>query len=60
MTTEAQKRAQKNYDRKSREKFKVLTLKLNKESDSDILAKLENTGNMQGYIKSLIRADINK
>ena len=60
MATEAQKRAQKNYDRKSREKFKVLTLKLNKESDSDILAKLESTGNMQGYIKNLIRADINK
>lgn len=60
MTTEAQKRAQKNYDRNNRDKFKVLTLKLNKESDSDVLEKLASVENMQGYIKSLIRQDITK
>ena len=60
MTTEAQKRAQKNYDRNNRDKFRVLTLKLNKESDSDVLEKLASVENMQGYIKSLIRQDITK
>ena len=35
-----------------------LHLKLNKKSDKDILDKLNQTGNKQGYIKNLIRADI--
>lgn len=60
MTTETQKRAQKNYDRNNRDKFKVLTLKLNKEADSDVLEKLASVDNMQGYIKNLIRQDITK
>lgn len=35
-------------------------LKLNKNTDQDILAKLHQVGNKQGYIKSLIRQDIEK
>ncbi len=35
-----------------------LYLKLNKETDKDIIEKLEASGNKQGYIKGLIRADI--
>lgn len=35
-------------------------LKLNKKTDADILEALERSGNKQGYIKSLIRADIAK
>ena len=35
-------------------------LKLNTITDADILAKLESTDNMQGYIKTCIRADIAK
>lgn len=58
MTTEAQKRAQRNYDRNSRDKFKVMTLKLNREADKDIIERLTSIGNMQGYIKELIRKDI--
>ena len=33
-------------------------LKLNTKYDADIIAKLESVTSMQGYIKSLIRADI--
>ncbi len=33
-------------------------LKLNINTDADILARLEEVGNRQGYIKGLIRADI--
>lgn len=35
-------------------------LKLHKKNDADILEALERSGNKQGYIKSLIRADIAK
>lgn len=53
--SEAQKRASNRYDR---ENTKAVALKLNKKTDADILAKLEEVGNVQGYIKQLIRADI--
>lgn len=59
MTTEAQKRAQKKYDEKRTEKFRMVMLKLNRETDSDILEKLESQSSMQGYIKNLIRRDLN-
>ena len=36
----------------------MIHLKLNKETDADIIEKLESCENIQGYIKSLIRADI--
>ena len=58
MTTEAQKRAQKRYDEASKGKWRMIHLKLNKETDADIIQKLESSENIQGYIKSLIRADI--
>lgn len=58
MTTDAQKRAQKNYDLNSKDKFKKLSFKLNKETDADILDKLASVDSMQGYIKELIRKDI--
>lgn len=35
-------------------------MKLNKKSDSDILEQLEKVGSKQGYIKALIRADIER
>lgn len=58
MTTDAQKRAQQKYDKASRDKFKVMTLKLNRESDKDVIEKLASVDNMQGYIKDLIRKDM--
>lgn len=60
MTSDAAKRAQKKYDEANRDKFKILSLKLNRETDTDILERLAEVENMQGYIKDLIRADIKK
>lgn len=58
MSTEAQRRAQKRYDEANRDKWRMVHLKLNKETDADIIEKLENSQNIQGYIKELIRADL--
>jgi uncharacterized protein YrrD len=57
MTTEAQKKASAKYDNANTKQIKM---KLNTTTDADILAKLEEVGNIQGYIKQLIRADISK
>ena len=57
METEAEKRARAKYDAANTVQLKM---KLNKKTDADILAKLEQAGNKQGYIKALIRADIEK
>lgn len=37
---------------------KVITFKFNKVNDKDILDKLDSVPNKQGYIKSLIRKDL--
>ena len=56
MTTEAQKRAQKKYDEANKDKFRMIHLKLNRETDADIINKLEAADSIQGYIKKLIRS----
>ena len=56
--SEASKRAQKKYDQANKDKFRMVHLKLNRESDSEIIKKLESVNNIQGYIKSLILADL--
>lgn len=53
--TEAQKRAREKYEKANTVQLKM---KLNRNTDADILAKLESVDNKQGYIKSLIRKDI--
>lgn len=45
------------YDKKT---ARYIRLKLNKNTDADIIEELESSGNMQGYIKTLIRADIKR
>ena len=55
--SEAQKRAQAKYDKAN---TKQVMLKLNKITDADILELLDQTPNVQGYIKQLIRDDIRK
>lgn len=60
MSSEAQRQAQKKYDKANRDKFRIVNLKLNRETDKDILAKIESVDNIQGYIKDLIRADLEK
>ena len=57
MATEAQKRAVKKYDS---ENTKQIHLKLNKTTDADVLAFLERQDSIQGYIKRLIREDIER
>lgn len=59
-SSEAALRAVKKYDEAHKADFKSVYMKLNKEKDSDILEKLSSVGNVQGYIKSLIRADMQK
>lgn len=54
-TTEAQKRATAKYQAKNTRMF---TLRLNLNTDMDIIEKLEQVESKQGYIKKLIRADI--
>lgn len=55
MTTEAQKRAQKKYDEANKDKWRMIHLKLNRETDSDIIELIETSGNIQKYIKDSIR-----
>lgn len=56
MATEAQLRAGAKYDAKATRK---IVLKLNLKTDADVLERLDSVGNRQGYIKDLIRKDIN-
>ena len=55
MASEAQKRAVKKYD--SANTVQV-HLKLNVKTDAEIIRHLRSTDNVQGYIKSLILADM--
>ena len=57
MATEAQIRAQKKYDAANTKQFHM---KLNRNTDRDIIDRLNSVPNMQGYIKKLIRADLNR
>lgn len=57
MKTEAQKRASQKY---KANKTKSIRLEFNIEHDADILARLNEVGNRQGYIKELIRTDMKK
>lgn len=55
MTTAAQKKASEKYDKNN---TKSVFFKFNTTTDADILAKLDEVGNKQGYIKELIRENI--
>ena len=54
---EALKKAVAKYDATHTRQIKM---KLNLESDKDILEQLDSVENKQGYIKELIRADIKR
>ena len=56
-TKEAKRMASAKYDKAN---TKGIYLKLNKNTDADIIERLEESGNVQGYIKSLIRKDMDK
>lgn len=57
MATEAQIKAQAKYDA---ENTRQVNLKLNRNTDKDVLDKLDEVPSKQGYIKELIRADLAK
>lgn len=50
-----QRKAVEKYDKKHSDQ---VPLKFNKKTDKDIITRLNSKGNVQGYIKSLIRRDI--
>lgn len=55
MASKAHIRAQAKYDKAN---TKGIYLKFNLQTDADILARLEEVENKQGYIKELIREDM--
>lgn len=55
MATKAQIKASNKYDK---ENTKSVLLKLNKKTDADIIEMLDAAPSKMGYIKSLIRQDI--
>ena len=57
MATEAVKRAVKKYDAVNTVQ---VHLKLNRKTDAEIISHLERTENVQGYIKRLIREDMER
>ncbi len=57
MASEGRLKASRKYDDAHTQRIYI---KLNKGTDADILEHLEKVGNKQGYIKSLIRADMKK
>lgn len=54
-TSEAQKRAVIKYDAKNTKQYH---LKLNVNTDADIIERLNQVDTVQGYIKDLIREDM--
>lgn len=44
----------------NKEKTKCIQIRLNKNTDADILEQLEKVPSKMGYIKQLIRNDINR
>lgn len=57
MATEDQTKTQAKYDA---ENTRQVHLKLNRRTDRDVLEKLDSVPSKQGYIKALIRADLNR
>lgn len=60
MRTEAQKRADKKYRPKEKENIRTLRVDLRLSTDLDIIDKLDSIENKAGYVKALIRADIER
>ena len=57
MATDAQIKAQAKYDA---ENTRQVHLKLNRNTDKDVLDKLDEVPSKQGYIKRLIREDLER
>ena len=57
MATEAQKKATAKYKAKNE---KQVRFSLNKNTDADIIQFLEGVGNVNGYLKALVREDMRR
>lgn len=57
MYTESQKNASKKWNSTN---TVLITMRLVKTTDKDILDHLDSVGNKQGYLKALVRLDIEK
>lgn len=57
MASEAQRKAVSRYDK---ENTKSITVKLNRKTDADIIEWMDTKENRQGYIKEIIRKDMEK
>lgn len=57
MVSDAKRKTNMDYDRKN---TKLIGMKLNRNTDADILTFLEKQENVQGYLKRLIREDMKK
>lgn len=57
MVSDAKRKTNMDYDRKN---TKLIGMKLNRNTDADILSFLEKQENIQGYLKRLIREDMKK
>lgn len=55
--TEAMKKAQKKYNATH---TKMYSFKLNVKTDADLIERISEVGGVQGYIKRLIREDIER
>lgn len=55
MTSDAQRKAVKKYEAAHTISYKV---KLNKRTDAEVIKKLKEVSNRNGYFKALIRADL--
>ena len=57
MASEAQRKANAKYDAANTVQYAI---KLNKTTDAEIIQRLEEVGNRQGYIKRLILEDLER
>lgn len=57
MTTDAAKAAKARYDAKT---ARYISMKLNTNTDKDIIQRLDQEPSIQAYLKRLIREDMNK
>ena len=55
--TDAQRKAAQKY---KADKTRSIRLELNVNTDADVIARLDQVENRQGYVKRLIREDIGK
>ena len=55
MRSEAQKKADRKYEKNN---VRRLTIKLNRNTDDDLIDYLEGIDNVQGFVKELIRQHI--